>query len=383
MNKKKKRIKDRRRATKLADQAWVAAGEENFDLALKIIRRAIEAGIGNPLHWYDQGLLFEMNGDDEGAAHSFEATLSLAPDFADACAGLASIRLRQGKARDAVALQKQAVKHDPASESYRERLNTYSALVGIEQEAPTEAVSAPLPESGERIRQVETLDWNRLESELTKNGCALIPSLLSREECGELVNLYPRDDLFAKTVVMNKKQFGQGEYRYFSSPIPLMVHQLRQALYRPLARVAQNWQRLLGRTWNYPDAWEGMKERCEEKGQSTSTPLLLKYKAGGFNAPHRDVRGEVFFPIQLAVVLSPKGEDGFTGGEFVLSDDPEDRKSARIIIPAGLGDGILFTTRERMVPIGGSYGRQSVKHGVNVITSGTRFVLGLPFHEFA
>jgi hypothetical protein len=30
----------------------------------------------------------------------------------------------------------------------------------------------------------------------------------------------------------------------------------------------------------------------------------LRYEAGGFNALHRDLRGDVFFPIQLAVVLS-------------------------------------------------------------------------------
>jgi hypothetical protein len=48
---------------------------------------------------------------------------------------------------------------------------------------------------------------------------------------------------------------------------------------------------------------------------------------GGFNALHRDLRGSVFFPIQMAVVLSPrvdaKSADGFDGGEFLLRDVPE------------------------------------------------------------
>ena len=79
---------------KLADEAWEDAQDENFDLALKIIRRAFEAAVGNPLHWYNQGLLLVMSGKDEAAAQSFESTLSLAPGFADACARLATIRLR-------------------------------------------------------------------------------------------------------------------------------------------------------------------------------------------------------------------------------------------------------------------------------------------------
>ena len=48
----------------------------------------------------------------------------------------------------------------------------------------------------------------------------------------------------------------------------------------------------------------------------------------------------------------------------------------------GLGDALLFCTRDRLVPIGGVYGLQPVKHGVAEITDGTRVVLGLPFHEY-
>jgi hypothetical protein len=43
MNPKKQRVKDRRCARKLADEAWEAANAENLDLAEKIIRRAVAA----------------------------------------------------------------------------------------------------------------------------------------------------------------------------------------------------------------------------------------------------------------------------------------------------------------------------------------------------
>ena len=108
---------------------------------------------------------------------------------------------------------------------------------------------------------------------------------------------------------------------------------------------------------------------------------LVRYY--GILAPHRDLRGKVYFPIQVAAVLSEAGPAGFAGGAFILTDVPERRNSSRRKFPAGLGDAILFCTRERLVRIGGAYGLQPVMHGVEPIESGTRFVLGMPLHEFA
>jgi hypothetical protein len=82
---------------------------------------------------------------------------------------------------------------------------------------------------------------------------------------------------------------------------------------------------------------------------------------------HRDIRGRVFFPVQLAVVLSPRADqaaDGFQGGEFLFCDVPEGRKARRRKVAAGLGDAVPFCTRDRLVPIGGAYGLQPVKHGM-------------------
>jgi hypothetical protein len=96
----------------------------------------------------------------------------------------------------------------------------------------------------------------------------------------------------------------------------------------------------------------------------------------------------VFFPIQLAVILSPRAEDddvepaGFRGGEFLFCDVPNSKKTLRREIAAGLGDAVLFCTRDRLVRVGDIYGLQPVKHGVSRIAAGTRFVLGVPFHKY-
>ncbi len=89
------------------------------------------------------------------------------------------------------------------------------------------------------------------------------------------------------------------------------------------------------------------------------------------------------------IVLSPRlnsnsrDENGFTGGEFLFCDQPERKPADRRTIPAGLGDAVLFCTRARLVCVGGAYGLMPVKHGLNRIASGTRYAIGIPFHEFA
>src|SRR4051794_28471939 len=113
MNPKKQKQKDRRRARKLAEEAWEAANADNLDLALKIIRRAVETQSDNPVLWNDQGMLLARHGEEHEAEHSFRAALSLAPDYAEPCTHLAALRFREGRLTEAVALQTRAVQLAP------------------------------------------------------------------------------------------------------------------------------------------------------------------------------------------------------------------------------------------------------------------------------
>ena len=58
--------KDRRRARKLAEEAWESANVDNLDLAVKIIRRAVDTQPDNPVLWNDQGVLLLRAGHAEG-----------------------------------------------------------------------------------------------------------------------------------------------------------------------------------------------------------------------------------------------------------------------------------------------------------------------------
>ena len=403
MNPKKQKVKDRRRARKLAAQAWEAIQASNLDLAEKMIRRAVAAQPDNPVLWNDQGVVLGLNQKEVEAAESFRTALSLAPTFAEPYARLADLRARQGFAREAASLQAQAVKHDAQNVLYVERLEAYRSLAGQENLQPAmpqaglESPAAtpdrhviPPVESGcgDWLKRLEELDWHLLGERLTRNAYVLIAALVDAIDCERLRSNFDDDALFARTVVMDQPGFGQGVYRYFRAPIPDLVDRLRQAVYPHAARIANGWQRLLGEPEHYPAEWDAFRDECREAGQTTPTPILLKYGPGGFNALHRDLRGAVFFPIQMAVVLSPRADpadpqsDGFHGGEFLLCDVPEGKKALRREVPARLGDVVLFCTRDRLALVGGVYGLQPVKHGVAPITAGERVVLGVPFHEY-
>lgn len=396
MNPKKQKVKDRRRARLLADQAWDAANQGNLDLAEKIIGRAVLTQEDNPVLWNDQGVILGLRQKDSEAAKSFAAALSLAPTFADPYAHLATLRLRQGHVGEAVGLQTQAVKYAPQRTLYAEQLQAYQALAGqlpAHTDATTRATVAPTEvpaadPSNDWPRRLETLDWHALDNRLTRDGYAVIAGLADAPTCEWLRGVFDDDRRFSKTVVMDRPEFGKGAYRYFGAPIPQVVDQLRRDVYPHVARIANKWQQLLGDPESFPEDWDSFRDRCHSAGQTTATPILLKYGAGGFNALHRDLRGAVFFPIQLAVVLSPRADpedaetQSFQGGEFLFCDAPERRKSVRREVVLGLGDAVLFCTRDRLVRMGGVVGLQGVKHGAAPITAGTRFVLGVPFHEY-
>jgi uncharacterized protein len=396
MNPKKQKEKDRRRARKLADEAWEAANEGNLDLAEKLIRRAVATQEDNPVLWNDQGVLLGLRQKDVEAGESFCTALSLAPTYAEPYAHLATLRIRQGLANDAVALQTQAVKYAPQKTEYLERLHAYQAVAGqrcslsfTPQAAREQPNLVPANDPDNHLSErLVSLDWHALGDRLTRDGCVVIAELVDASTCERLCDMFVDDERFAKTVNMDRPEFGQGVYRYFAAPIPNLVDHLRRAVYPYAARIANAWQELLGEPARYPAEWEGFRDECHHAGQTTPTPILLKYGPGGFNSLHRDLRGAVFFPIQMAVVLSPRGETadvqghGFLGGEFLFCDVPEGGKSRRQEVALGLGDAVLFCTRDRLVRVGGVYGLQPVKHGVAPITAGARFVLGVPFHEY-
>lgn len=155
--------------------------------------------------------------------------------------------------------------------------------------------------------RVDALDWPQITAELDTQGCALLKSLLTPEQCRAVAALYPDDANFRSRIVMGRHGFGRGEYKYFSYPLPDLIAQLRPALYAHLQGVANRWNEAMGIDIRYPSEHAAFLKRCHEAGQARPTPLLLQYEAGDFNCLHQDLYGEHVFPLQVAILLSEPG----------------------------------------------------------------------------
>lgn len=228
--------------------------------------------------------------------------------------------------------------------------------------------------------RVAAFDWHALACDLDTFGCAIVPTLLSPEECGAIAALYPDERHFRSHVQMARHGFGKGEYRYFKYPLPELLGDLRTALYPRLAVVANEWNARMGIVERYPDDHASFLERCHAAGQARPTPLLLQYVPGDFNCLHQDLYGDVAFPIQVAILLSQPGTD-FTGGEFVLTEQRPRMQSRAEVVPLGQGDAVAFAVHNR--PVRGSKGhyRVNLRHGVSRVRSGLRHTVGIIFHD--
>jgi hypothetical protein len=228
--------------------------------------------------------------------------------------------------------------------------------------------------------RVNAYDWKALAGELDGFGCAILPKLLSPEECQAISGLYPQERHFRSHIIMARHGFGKGEYRYFNYPLPDLLAGLRTALYPHLADVANGWNERMNVYERYPAEHASFLKRCHEAGQRRPTPLLLQYVPGDFNCLHQDLYGDLAFPIQVAILLSEPERD-FTGGEFVLTEQRPRMRSRVEVVPLRQGDAVAFAVHNR--PVKGTKGsyRVNLRHGVSRIRSGMRHTVGIIFHD--
>jgi hypothetical protein len=229
-------------------------------------------------------------------------------------------------------------------------------------------------------RRVESADWAGVAAELDEFGGAQLPALLSAAEAAELRGLYDDDALFRATIDMARYRFGRGEYRYFDRPLPEPVEQLKQALYPRLLPIARDWWSRLGREAPWPDTLDEWLAVCHSAGQTRSTAILLRYGPGDWNALHRDLYGDMIFPLQVVIGLSEAGVD-HTGGEFLLLEQRPRAQSRGTSTTVPFCHGFVFTTRERPVRSARGWSAAPVRHGVSTVRSGERLTLGLVFHD--
>jgi hypothetical protein len=229
-------------------------------------------------------------------------------------------------------------------------------------------------------QRVDGADWNAVTADMNGVGGALLPELLTPDECASVIDLYPDDSLFRATIDMGRHRYGQGEYRYFTRPYPPPIEGLKQALYPRLLPIARDWWIKLGREAPWPDTLDEWLDMCHRVDQTKPTALMLKYGPGDWNALHRDLYGELIFPLQVVVNLSEPGV-AHTGGEFLLVEQRPRAQSRGTATTLPQGRGYVFTTRERPVRSTRGWSAAPVRHGVSTVRSGQRYTLGLVFHD--
>lgn len=228
--------------------------------------------------------------------------------------------------------------------------------------------------------RVDRLDWSTIAIGLDDLGCASTERVLSPNECATLADLYDDERLFRSTIDMARYRFGEGQYRYFDRPLPGIIAGLRAAFWPHLLRIARDWAQRLDRPTPWPDDLDDWLEQCHAAGQVRPTPLMLRYGKGDWNALHRDLYGELVFPLQVVIGLDAPGAD-YSGGEFLVVEQRPRAQSRGTATMIGQGRALVFTTRDRPVRSSRGWSAAPMRHGVSVVRRGERRALGLVFHD--
>ena len=231
-------------------------------------------------------------------------------------------------------------------------------------------------------QRVDGGDWEAITAEVNEYGGALLPQLLTPAEAERLRSLYERDGLFRSTVEHGQAPVRRGRVPLPQDPLPGAGGAPQAGALPRLVPIARDWHTRLGRPAPWPDTLDEWLRMCHEAGQRKSTAILLRYRQGDWNALHRDLYGDLVFPLQVVINLNEPGVD-HTGGEFLLLEQRPRAQSRGTATLLPQGHGYLFTTRDRPVRSARGWSAAPVRHGVSAIRSGQRHTLGLVFHDAA
>ncbi len=233
---------------------------------------------------------------------------------------------------------------------------------------------------GSGTSRVDAIDWTSVATGLDAVGGAPIGPILDTAECSALAAIYDDTSRFRSTVDMARHRYGRGQYRYFADPLPDMVRELRTAFWPHLLPVAREWAARRGDHSPWPDEFDEWIRTCHDAGQTRPTPLMLRYGPGDWNALHRDLYGDLVFPLQVVVALDEPGVD-YTGGEFVVVEQHPRAQSRASSFTVHQGHGLVFTTRDHPIRNSRGWSKAPVRHGVSTVHTGRRTTLGLIFHD--
>lgn len=106
---------------------------------------------------------------------------------------------------------------------------------------------------------------------MNASGYSLVVQFLHDQDCKELIGGYDNEDLYRKTITMERHSFGLGQYKYFKYPLPDLIQNIREAIYPKLAPIANTWMRMLNIERHFPDRFDELQRLCHQSNQIKPT----------------------------------------------------------------------------------------------------------------
>lgn len=234
----------------------------------------------------------------------------------------------------------------------------------------------------EYLSRCELYNWNGISEDLDRYGAAVLPGLLSADECEAMAELFSDPALSRIPSVTEQRAWGSGDHRYFREPMPDAVGELRAALYPRLAVIANAWNERMEVSERYPKTHGQYLQMCHRAGQTLPASMLLDHAVGQYSFLHQALYGALSFPLQVAVLLSrPDAE--FTGGEFVITEQRPRMQTRPEVVALNQGDAVVLAVSHR--PVTGARGtyRVNLRHGFSKVRAGRLRALSIIFHDAA
>ena len=87
------------------------------------------------------------------------------------------------------------------------------------------------------------MDRTGISEALNDRGYANLGPMLAGKDIATLKALYPQKDPFRSHIIMRRHDFGEGEYTYFSNPLPTSVAGSKNiCIQNPEFSVMQRWR---------------------------------------------------------------------------------------------------------------------------------------------
>jgi len=229
--------------------------------------------------------------------------------------------------------------------------------------------------------RLQSLDWALHNRELLTKGFTITQAFLNDDECKDLQALFDENELYRSTIDMKRYSFGKGTYRYFKYPLPETIQILRENIYKEIVGSANIWAKNSHTDIKFPTYFSEFIDEMCARGQTRSTPIILKYQPGDYCCMHQDVADGIFFPYQVIFGLTQHGKD-YEGGQLILTQQRPRLQTIPHIITIPKGGAVILTSNYH--PQAGTHGfyRTVFKHGVGEITSGERYTMGIVFHDY-